>query len=134
MEVRSRRYGTRTMFDTAANHQPEDYFTTTTRASFLSPAKHDKPNWRDRTINQAFDNAARLIVAKRAYSHVSGYHSNRQLHDDETWRTEPNQHTDQMRTSYRNNFNKPKPFHKPALKMTDGRLKRKEQVFDVDDK
>ena len=84
MEVRSRRYGTRTMFDTAGNHQPEDYFTTTTRASFLSPAKHDKPNWRDRTINQAFDNAARLIVAKRAYSHVSGYHSNRQLHDEAT--------------------------------------------------
>ena len=32
MEVRSRRYGTRTMFDTAGNHQPDDYATTTTRA------------------------------------------------------------------------------------------------------
>lgn len=134
MEVRSRRYGTRTMFDTAANHQPEDYFTTTTRASYLSPKKHDKPNWRDRSVGNTFDNAARLIVAKRAYSHVSGYESNRQLHDSEGWGTEKNQHTDQYRTLYRNNFNQPKPFHKPSCKMTDGRLKRKEQVYDVVDK
>lgn len=38
------------------------------------------------------------------------------------------------RTSYRNGFNQPKPFHKVELKVTDGRFKRKEKVFDVADK
>ena len=62
---------------------------------------------------------------------ASGYESNRQLWDGTTWKTEGNLHTDQYRTSYRNGFNQPKPFHKPELKMTDGRLRKKEQIFDV---
>ena len=65
---------------------------------------------------------------------ASGYESNRQLGDGLGWRTEKNLHSDMYRTSYRNNFNQPKPFQKPKLQMTDGRLKRKEQVFDVTDK
>ena len=60
MEVRSRRYGTRTMFDTAQNHQPENYFETTTRASYISPKVHDRPNWRSREPNAAFENSAKL--------------------------------------------------------------------------
>ena len=134
MEARSRRYGTRTMFDTAANHQPEDYFTTTTRASFLSPRAHDKPNWRSRDRSQLFENSAKLRIHKRSDTNASGYESNRQLGDGTTWTTEKNLHTDQYRTSYRNGFNQPKPFHKPELKITDGRLKRKQQIFDVTDK
>ena len=134
MEARSRRYGTRTMFDTAANHQPEDYATTTTRASYLSPKAHDRPNWRTRDSGTTFENSAKLIVKKRADSMASGYESNRQLWDGQSWRTEKNLHTDMYRTSYRNGFNQPKPFHKPELKVTDGRLRRKEQVFDVADK
>ena len=59
MEVRSRRYGTRTMFNTADNHQPEDYHTTTTRASYLSPKVHDKPNFRGREPS-LFENSAKL--------------------------------------------------------------------------
>lgn len=134
MEVRSRRYGTRTMFNTAANHQPEDYFTTTTRASYLSPKNHDKPNWRGRDGGAAFENSAKLMVHKRSDSLASGYGSNRQEWDGSTWKTEKNLHTDMFRTAYRNNFNQDKPFHKPELKVTDGRLRRKEQVFDTCDK
>lgn len=134
MEVRSRRYGTRTMFDTAANHRPDDYATTTTRASFLSPKQHDRPNWRTRENSIAFDASAKLRVHKRSDSLASGYGSNRQAWDGTTWKTEKNLHTDMYRTSYRNGFNQPKPFHKPVLKVTDGRLKRKEQVFDTTDK
>ena len=134
MEVRSRRYGTRTMFDTAANHQPENYHTTTTRASFLSPKQHDRPNWRGRDKSQVFETAPKLRVHRRSDSMASGYESNRQAWDGTTWKTEKNLHTDMYRTSYRNGFNQPKPFHKPELKMTDGRIKRKEQVFDVTDK
>ena len=62
MEVRSRRYGTRTMHNTAGNHQPEDYFTTTTRASYLSPKTHDRPNWRTRDNSSVFENSAKLQV------------------------------------------------------------------------
>lgn len=134
MEVRSRRYGTRTMFDTAKNHQPENYWMTTTRASFYNPKVHDKPNYRSRDNTAVFCTTAKLKVHRRSDTMHSGYESNRQLWDGTTWRTEKNQHTDQIRTSYRNNFNQPKPFHKPELKMTDGRLKRKEQVFDTKDK
>jgi len=134
MEVRSRRYGSRTMFNTAANHQPENYMDTTTRASYLSPKTHDKPNWRTRDGALPFENSAKLQVHKRADSMASGYGSNRQEWDGTTWKTEKNLHTDMYRTSYRNGFNQPKPFHKPALKITDGRLIRKEQVFDTTDK
>lgn len=134
MEVRSRRYGTRTMFNTAGNHQPEDYATTTTRASFHNPKTHDKPNWRGRDGSQVFENSAKLQVHRNSNSMASGYESNRQLWDGTTWKTEKNLHTDMYRTAYRNNFNQPKPFHKPELKVTDGRLIRKQQVFDVSDK
>ena len=134
MEVRSRRYGTRTMKDTAWNFQPENYNRTTMRDSFFNPKVHDNPVWRTRDTGVAFDDNPKLKVAAKSDARASGYSSNRQTWDGTTWRTEKNQHTDQIRTSYRNNFNQPKPFHKPALKMTDGRLKRKEQVFDVADK
>ena len=134
MEVRSRRYGTRTMWDTAANHQPENYWMTTTRNNIHDPKVHDKPNYRSRDNAAVFCNTQKLKTHRRSDTMHSGYESNRQLWDGTTWRTEKNQHTDQMRTSYRNNFNQPKPFHKPELKITDGRFKRKEQVFDVTDK
>ena len=134
MEVRSRRYGTRTMFENAANHHPEDYATTTTRAAFLSPKVHDRPNWRTRDNGATFENSAKLLVHAKPDSHASGYESNRQLCDGTNWKTEKNLHSDMYRTSYRNGFNQPKPFHKMELKVTDGRFKRKEKVFDVADK
>ena len=135
MEVRSRRYGTRTMFDTAQNFRPANYNSTTNRESFVRPKTRDNPTWRSRTTEKLFDNSsAKLKVHKRSDSLASGYESNRQCWDGTTWRTEKNLHTDQIRTSYRNNFNQPKPFHKAELKGTDGRMRRREQVFDVKDK
>lgn len=100
----------------------------------MSPNVHDRPNFRNRETNVVFENSAKLQVARRADSMASGYESNRQLFDGQSWRTEKNLHTDQYRTSYRNGFNQPKPFHKMELKVTDGRLKRKQQIFDVSDK
>ena len=134
MEARSRRYGTQTMFDTAKNVQPVNYFSTTARASYLSPKAHDNPVLRNRAKGVIFENTAKLLVKRRSDSLASGYGSNRQEWDGTTWRTEKNLHTDQYRTQYRQTMNQPKPFHKPQLKGTDGRLKRKEQVFDVSDK
>jgi hypothetical protein len=49
---------------------------------------------------------------------------NRQHWDGSGWDTEKNTHTDMMRTSYRNGFNTPKPFHKMELRNTTGRLKK----------
>ena len=135
MEVRSRRYGGRTMFDTAANQRPDNYNTTTSRASFLKPAAQDKPVWRGRSTSCVFDNSsAKLKVAKTSTRCASGYQSNRQEWDGTTWKTERNLHTDMFRTSYRNGFNTTKPFHKAELKVTTGRMKKREQVFDVSDK
>ena len=80
--------------DTAPNMQPGDYFTTTARASYLSPKTHDKPNYRTRDPNTAFENSAKLIIKPRSNTLASGYESNRQLWDGESWKTEKNQHTD----------------------------------------
>ena len=94
---------------------------------------HDKPNWRNRNNSLTFENCAKLQVHQRADSHASGYQSNRQLWDSTGWINEKNLHSDQMRTSYRNNFNQDKPFHKAELRITDGRLKRKEIFYDGGD-
>lgn len=134
MEARSRRYGTRTMLDTAKNQHPGDYMKTTMRLSFVQPKTHDKPNLRTRDNSAVFESGAKLRVFGKSDNRASGYGSNRQEWDGTTWKTEKNLHTDMFRTSYRNGFNTKKPFHKPELKVTDGRLKRKQQVFDVTDK
>lgn len=134
MEVRSKKYGCRTMFDTAANMHPENYMSTTNRASYVNPRTLDRPTWRDRDPLQTFDPSDKLKVVAHSDKRASGYSSNRQEWDGTTWRTEKNLHTDLIRTTYRNGFNKPKPFHKIELKVSDGRLKRKERVFDVADK
>jgi len=55
MEVRSRRYGTRTMFDTASNFHPENYNRTTMRDSFYNPKVHDNPVWRNRDNTVTFE-------------------------------------------------------------------------------
>ena len=133
LHATSRRYGTRTMLDTAPNHQPEDYHTTTTRNSYKAPSVHDRPNWRNRNNSLTFETCAKLQVHKRSDTNASGYESNRQLWDGTHWVNEKNVHTDMMRTSYRNNFNVAKPFHKDAARITDGRLKRKELFFDGGD-
>ena len=136
MEARSRKYGTRTNWDNAINFHPENYMMTTSRESFVKPSSINNPTWRARTtmVETKFDKSAKLIVAPKAYNRASGFASNRQEQDGLTWATDKCQHTDMVRTSYRNNFNKPKPFHKLNIMVTDGRLKRKEQVFDIDDK
>lgn len=64
---------------------------------------------------------------------MTGYESNRQLWDGTGWRTEKNQHTDIIRTTYRNEFNKPKPFHLNKLKDTTGRLKKTYKIYDTKD-
>ena len=104
------------------------------RASFHPPQKLEKPNWRSRDSCVIFERTAKLKVNNKSDNLHSGYESNRQAWDGTTWRTEKNLWTDQLRTSYRNNFNVDKPFHKPELKVTDGRLIRKQQVFDIFDK
>ena len=60
MEGRSRRYGTRTMFDTAQNFRPENYNRTTMRDSFFSPKVHDNPVWRCRDNTMAFEQGPKL--------------------------------------------------------------------------
>lgn len=47
-EAKSRRYGNETMFVPHPNHHPENYFTTTTRASFPDPKSQPKANFRTR--------------------------------------------------------------------------------------
>jgi len=83
-----------------------------------------------------FDNSLR--EAKRHSTIASGFQANAQLFDETSWKTENNTHTDIIRTEYRNRFNQPKPFHKPALNNAHGRLKRRDEqghyvVYDTKD-
>lgn len=135
LHATSRRYGLSTNYRTAANMQPLDYHTTTTRASFFSPANLPRANWRSRDIDVKFDNSAVLKIKELASDKLaSGYSSNRQHWDGTFWRTESNTHTDMVRTLYRQGFNQPKPFHKPELRNNTGRLKLRQKVYDVSDK
>lgn len=55
---------------------------------------------------------------------------NSTLFDGSGWVTEKNLHSDMVRTSYRNQFNQVKPFHKVNLRANPGRLKKRELVYD----
>lgn len=122
------------MVRTATNHQPCDYSTTTFRASYFTPKTLAKPNWRGRTASVQFDNSDVVKIAQVSDKLASGYSSNRQHWDGTSWATEKNQHTDQIRTLYRLGFNQDKPFHKPKLINSDGRLRLRQQVYDTTDK
>lgn len=137
LEATSRRFGRRTNQETAPNMKPEkkEYANSSFRQSYRHPSGHDRPNYRRREAGKdaLFDNAKLLSVNQNSATLVTGYESNRQLWDGTTWRTEKNQHTDQFRTSYRNEFNKPKPFHLNKLKDTTGRLRKMFKVYDLND-
>jgi hypothetical protein len=113
---------------------PGETSNTTFRVSYRNPSVHDKPNFRSRDPSEEFDSAAKLLKFKmQSNTLMTGYESNRQLWDGTTWRTEKNMHTDQVRTTYRNQFNKPKPFHLNKLKDNEARFKRIRNIYDVSD-
>ena len=61
---------------------------------------------------------------------TSGFAMNSTLFDGTTWVPEKNMHGDMFRTLYRNQFNQPKPFHKAEVRVSPGRVKRREAVYD----
>jgi hypothetical protein len=65
---------------------------------------------------------------------ASGYSSNRQHWDGTGWQTEKNIHSDMVRTLYRMEYDKPKPFQKDSLRNNDGRLKQQQRTYDLNDK
>ena len=136
-EAVSHKFGRRSDKLTAPNmRQPkEEVSQTTMRVSYKPPTLLDKPNFRSRHPGKdtLFDVTAMLKVKLNSANLMTGYESNRQLWDGTTWRTEKNQHTDQVRTSYRNEFNKLKPFHLNKVRDTTGRLRKLHNVFDLAD-
>jgi hypothetical protein len=75
-----------------------------------------------------------LAEANRASTIASGFQNNAQLFDETSWATEKNLHTDIIRSEYRNRYNQPKPFHKASLVPSNGRLRKREPVYDLMDK
>ena len=134
LHATSNKFGKTTLMDTHPAVHPPNYFETTARGSYKNPDTAPKPQFRTREPNSQFEQSAKLQFKKFALAgNASGYTMNSQLWDGTTWGTEKNMHTDQMRTSYRNNFNQPKPFHKAELRGSDGRMRKREIVFDVAD-
>lgn len=134
LHATSHKHGKTTLMDTHPNIKPANYFETTSRVSYVQPSVNPKPQFRSRAPNTQFEQTAKLTFEKTSLpANASGYTMNSQLWDGTTWKTEKNLHTDLFRTSYRNNFNQDKPFHKPALRVNDGRMRRREIVFDAED-
>ena len=98
-------------------------------SSFTAPQKLSRPNWRTRQGSMQFD-PDRSYENPRAVAKASGYVQNSTLFDGTGWVPEKNLHSDMMRTEYRNRFNQAKPFHKHEVRANDGRLKRREHVYD----
>jgi len=154
-EARCRRFGVETKHFPHPLSHPNNHVDTIMRLSYKSPYANDKPNFRERNPSQLFTDAASMSFKKVATNHcaptrtkmedthfkkeslknlASGYTINRQHWDGSGWAPEANTHTDQMRTSYRQGFATPKPFHKVELRGNDGRINRKQAVYDVQDK
>lgn len=114
-------------------------FNTQTRTTFQSPNKSPRPNWRSRADQQQFEGSSKVLnfdKKRNSLSPVSpknttsGFAMNSTLFDGTSWVPEKNMHGDMFRTLYRNQFNQPKPFHKNAVRVSPGRMKKKEAVYD----
>ena len=108
-----------------------EQWSTTFRKTYLDPKQRTKPNAYQRltVADCEFDNT--LKEANRRSTIASGFQANAQLFDETSWKTEKNVHTDIIRTEYRNRYNQPKPFHKSLLLNSHGRMKKKEQIYDI---
>lgn len=111
-----------------------EQWSTTFRKTYLKPNDRTKPNAyiRKPVKDNEFDNS--MAEANRVGTKASGFQANAQLFDETSWKTENNQHTDIIRTEYRIRYNQEKPFHKNLLTNCHGRLKRREQIYDLMDK
>lgn len=120
--------------DTAPNYkQPE--WTTNFRTTIQSPQGQHKGNWRDRSPHGGirFDQDSLTADKKDRFYNSSGFFQNSMICDTKLFVTEKNLHTDIVRTAYRNQFNQDKPFHKMENRVTLGKLKRRELVYDHND-
>ena len=106
-------------------------WSTTFRKTYLDPRVRTKPNAGQKlsVADCEFDNT--LSEANRRSTLASGFQANAQLFDETSWKTESNVHTDIIRTEYRNRYNQPKPFHKSLLLNSNGRMKKREQIYDI---
>lgn len=119
-----RGYGATTKL--APHEALHEEWSTTFRKTYLKPNSRTKPNaYQRQPVGECeFDNS--LKESNRRSTIASGFEANAQLFDETSWKTEKNVHTDIIRTEYRNRYNQPKPFHKPCLLNSHGRLKKRE--------
>lgn len=120
--------------DTAPNYKHGE-LTTNFRTTIQSPQAQHKGNWRDRSPcgGIRFDQESLTADKKDRFYNSSGFSQNHMICDGKLFVTEKNMHTDIVRTAYRNQFNQDKPFHKNEARLTFGKLKRKELVYDHHD-
>jgi hypothetical protein len=114
----------------------DNKMTTTTRESFSNPRFKPRCNLRQLISYKSgidHDNTMKPPKAGKAAVTASGFFTAMNFFDGTTWQTERNLHTDQVRTEYRNKFNKPKPFHKAELRLSNYKVPAKALVYDRDD-
>jgi hypothetical protein len=113
----------------------DEEWSTTFRKTYLKPLGRSKPNAHQKRAGWDIEFDEKMTESKRNATKASGFQNNSQLFDETTWKTERNLHTDINRTEYRNRYNVLKPFHKPNLLNSHGRMKPKERfrVYDNTD-
>eukprot|EP00347_Sterkiella_histriomuscorum_P018138 403346645 len=127
----SPKYGKSTIMDTAPNMKP-DSWTTNARSSYYNPVELPRENWRAKQSSIQFDDQSQAQNNQKRAQRVnsSGFSQNSTLFDGTGWTTEKNLHGDQFRTAYRNQYNQDKPFHKVQPILNNGRLRKRELVYD----
>lgn len=128
----SHKYGKSTIIPPASNLN-DQIWTSTNRLVYRAPAQRSKAHVRQAhaSLDVLFDNA--MTSSNRPTTKASGFGTSMTTFDGPGWEPDRVLHTDQIRTSYRNEFCKAKPFHKVALKVSSGRIPRKQVVFDKKD-
>ncbi len=80
------------------------------------------------------DQESETATKKDTFRNSSGFFKNSMICDGRLFVTEKTMHSDMVRTAYRNQFNTPKPFQPLPAPITIGKLKKRELVYDLQDK
>jgi len=130
LDAWTHKHGKGTILSTSPNLAPYKQFRSNSQFSFASPKKLPRPTWRARNVEDMFDKESRTQVKDKMNG--SGFGNSFNLFDGTGWVPEKNLHGDMTRTLYRNQFNKPKPFHQSEVRGAKPVIKKKEFVYEKD--
>ncbi len=98
--------------------------------SYRPPHGEPKPNFRA-TVSGRFTDFVEPVSNRPSTVDRSGYTQNSLLFDGTTWVPHRSLHGDQVRTEYRDRYNKVKPFHHIIAPASPYKMQKRPRVYDV---